>query len=48
MSSDNLLNHIKALPQDEQRQLVNHLLNHLSQEPEEDDQDFGLYNLDIF
>ncbi|MEG6523458.1 hypothetical protein [Desulfotomaculum sp. 1211_IL3151] len=50
MSTDNIFDHIKTLPHDEQRQLADHLLNHLSQkqEEEEDDQDFSLYNLDIF
>ncbi|GAB6180559.1 hypothetical protein JCM14036_18780 [Desulfotomaculum defluvii] len=45
MSTDYLFEHFRSLPQDEQRQLINHLLDHLYQENE--DHDIGLY-IDIF
>ncbi|WP_156779648.1 hypothetical protein [Desulforamulus reducens] len=50
MSTENLLEHIKALPPDEQRSLVNHLLDHLflEQDTKDDDHDTDFYNLDIF
>ncbi|MCL4440728.1 hypothetical protein P378_04415 [Desulforamulus profundi] len=46
MAPEGLLEQIKSLPPEDQRFLVNHLLDHLFLEDE--DHDRGLYNLDIF
>lgn len=45
MAAEDLMQQIKALPDEEKRLLADHLLDHLT---EEDDHDPRLYNLDIF
>lgn len=46
MASEDLLEQIKSLPAEEQRFLVNNLLDHLFLEDVDHDQ--GLFSLDIF